>query len=86
MPTFAQRFSGSSDAPGGDIVLNNGPQAKNVYWRTAGKTIIGTGTSFSGNVFAWFELNVLTGARVSGRMLAVTEQVTLDANAVTKAQ
>jgi uncharacterized protein YjdB len=76
----------TSGAPGGDIVLINGAQAKNVYWRTAGATVIGTGTSFSGNVFAWSQVNVLTNASVSGRLLAVTEQVTLDANAVTKAQ
>tara|TARA_R110000737_G_scaffold18342_2_gene36331 strand:+ start:5267 stop:7669 length:2403 start_codon:yes stop_codon:yes gene_type:complete len=75
----------TSGAPGGDIVLINGAQAKNVYWRTAGATVIGTGTSFSGNVFAWSQVNVLTNASVSGRLLAVTEQVTLDSNAVTKA-
>ncbi|WP_434930268.1 ice-binding family protein [Shewanella sp. HL-SH5] len=75
----------TSGAPGGDIVLINGAQAKNVYWRTAGKAVIGTNTSFSGNVFAWSEVNVLTGANVTGRLFAVTDQVTLDANAVTKA-
>ncbi|UJF21444.1 ice-binding family protein [Shewanella sp. OMA3-2] len=75
----------TSGAPGGDIVLINGAQAKNVYWRTAGKTVIGTNTSFYGNVFAWSEVNVLTGANVTGRLFAVTDQVTLDANAVTKA-
>jgi hypothetical protein len=75
----------TSGAPGGDIVLINGAQAKNVYWRTAGKTVIGTNTSFSGNVFAWSEVNVLTGASVTGRLFAVTDQVTLNANAVTKA-
>ncbi|RPA62997.1 DUF3494 domain-containing protein [Shewanella frigidimarina] len=75
----------TSGAPGGDIVLINGAQAKNIYWRTAGKTVIGTNTNFSGNVFAWSEVNVLTGANVTGRLFAVTDQVTLDANAVTKA-
>ncbi|MEM5505844.1 Ig-like domain-containing protein [Shewanella frigidimarina] len=75
----------TSGAPGGDIVLINGAQAKNVYWRTAGKTVIGTNTHFSGNVLAWSEVNVLTGANVTGRLFAVTDQVTLDANAVTKA-
>ena len=76
----------TSGAPGGDIVLINGAQAKNVYWRTAGATVIGTDTSFFGNVFAWSQINVLTNASVSGRLFAVTEQVTLDSNAVTKAQ
>ncbi len=76
----------TTGAPGGDIVLIGSAQAKNVYWRTAGTTILGTGTTFSGNVFAWPQVNVLTGTSVSGRLFSVTEQVTLDANAVTKAQ
>ena len=75
----------TTGAPGGDIVLIGGAIAKNVYWRTAGTTILGTNTSFSGNIFAWSQVNVLTGASVTGRLFAVTEQVTLDANAVTKA-
>ncbi len=72
-------------APFGEIILSNGAQAKNVYWRTAGTTIIGTDRSFAGNVFAWTQVNVLTKASVTGRLFAVTEQVTLDFNAVTKA-
>jgi uncharacterized protein YjdB len=76
----------TSGAPGGDIVLIGKAQAKNVYWRTAGKTVIGKNTSFFGNVFAWSEVNVLTGASVTGRLFAVTEQVTLDANDITKAK
>jgi uncharacterized protein YjdB len=74
----------TTGAPGGDIVLSNGAQAKNVYWRTAGKTVIGTGTSFAGNVFAWSKVNVLTNAIVTGRLMAVTEEVTLDSNDITK--
>ncbi|MCG6202139.1 ice-binding family protein [Psychromonas antarctica] len=73
----------TTGAPGGDIVLINGAQAKNVYWRTAGKTVIGTDTTFFGNVFAWSEVNVLTNAIVTGRLFAVTNQVTLDSNNLT---
>ena len=75
----------ATGAPGGSIILTGGAQAKNVYWRTAGTTIIGTNTIFQGNVFAWPQINVNTGADVIGRLFSVTEQVTLDANAVTKA-
>jgi uncharacterized protein YjdB len=74
----------TTGAPGGDIALINGAQAKNVYWRTAGKTVIGTDTSFAGNVFAWSKVNVLTNAIVTGRLMAVTEEVTLDSNDITK--
>jgi hypothetical protein len=75
----------ATGAPGGSITLIGGAQAKNVYWRTAGTTTIGTNTIFQGNVFAWPQINVNTGADVIGRLFSVTEQVTLDANAVTKA-
>lgn len=76
----------TTGAPGGTVNLIGGAQAKNVFWRTAGTTIIGTGTVFQGNVIAWPQINVLTGASVMGRLFSVTEQVTLDANTVSKAR
>jgi hypothetical protein len=72
----------TTGAPGGNIVLQNGALAKNVFWRTAGKTTLGTNTIFQGNVFSWPEVNVLTDAAVTGRLFSVTEQVTLDSNVV----
>ena len=75
----------TTGAPGGSIVLINGALAKNVYWRTGGATYIGAGTAFKGNVFAWTQINVLSGASVTGRLFGLTNQVTLIANAVTKA-
>ncbi len=75
----------TTGAPGGSIALIGGAQAKNVYWRTAGTTELGTNTIFSGNVFAWTQINVRTDATVTGRLFAVTEQVTLESNNVTKA-
>ncbi len=75
----------TTGAPYGNIVLDNDAQAKNVYWRTAGTTVIGAGTSFQGNVFSWTQVNVLSGAGITGRLFAVTEQVTLIADTVTKA-
>jgi hypothetical protein len=75
----------TTGAPYGNIVLTNGALAKNVYWRTAGTTIIGEGTAFYGNVFAWEQVNVLAGANITGRLFSVNEQVTLIADTVTKA-
>lgn len=69
----------------GNIFLDNGAQAKNVYFRTAGTTIIAAGTTFYGNVFATTQVNVLAGAKVTGRLFAVTDRVTLISNVVTKA-
>ena len=75
----------NTGAPFSKIWLDNGAQAKNVYWSSAGETVIGTNTAFSGNVFAQTQVRVLTGASVVGRLFALTGQVTLDANNVTKA-
>jgi hypothetical protein len=76
----------TTGAPGGNITFVGGVgQAKNVFWRTAGITTIGAGTSFIGNVFAATKVVVVTGASVTGRLFGITDRVTLDANAVTKA-
>jgi Ca2+-binding RTX toxin-like protein len=69
----------------GSIVLDNGAQAKNVYWRVAGVTAIAAGTTFYGSVFNWAQVNVLAGAHITGRLFSVNEQVTLIADTVTKA-
>ena len=69
---------------GGNILLENGALAKNVYFRVAGITVIGS-ASFYGNVFSWQQVNVLAGANITGRLFSVNEQVTLIADTVTKA-
>lgn len=69
----------------GNIVLDNGAQARNIYWRSAGITTIAAGTTFYGNVFAFSQVNVLAGAIITGSLFAVTDQVTLISDAVTKA-
>ncbi len=73
----------STGAPGGNIDLIGGAQAKNVFWRTAGVATIGTNTIFQGNVFSWPQVNVRTDAAVTSRLFSVTEQVTLESNNVT---
>jgi hypothetical protein len=75
----------TTGAPGGSISLDNGALAKNVYFRTGGFTVIGAGTAFYGNVFAWSQVNVLAGANITGRLFGLTDQVTLISDTVTKA-
>ena len=75
----------TTGAPGGNIILANEAQAKNVYWRSAGIAAIGEGTTFYGNVFAWEQVNVTAGAAITGRLFSVNEQVTLISDTVTKA-
>jgi len=75
----------TTGAPGGSIILENGALAKNVYFRTGGTTVVGAGTFFKGNIFAWSQVNLLAGANLTGSMFAVTEQVTMISSTVTKA-
>lgn len=75
----------TTGAPGGSIILTGGALAKNVYWRTAGITTIAANTAFKGTVVATTQVNVLSGAAITGSLFAVTDRVTLISNAVTKA-
>jgi hypothetical protein len=69
---------------GGNIVLTNGAQAKNVYWRTAGNTSLAA-TNFSGTVVASPTVAVSSTVTVSGSLFAMTNQVTLIGDTITKA-
>ena len=76
----------TTGAPSGAVSFVSGVgQAKNVYWRTGGGTVIEAGITFLGNVFAQTQVNVLAGANVTGSLYAVTDQVTLGDATVTKA-
>lgn len=70
-------------APSGAIILQNGAQAKNVYFVTGGKTVIEAGRSVYGNIFSFEQINLLDSATITGRLYSVNEQVTLISNAVT---
>jgi len=77
----------TTGAPGGSIDFVGGVgQAKNVFWRVAGVTTIGAGTSFIGNVYNYANVNVLSGASVLGSLYSTTASVTLIADTITKAQ
>jgi len=73
-------------APGGNIILANGAKAKNVYWRTAGNTMIAGAKNFAGNVFAAPMIAVGNAAVINGRLFAMTDQVTLIGDTVTMGQ
>jgi hypothetical protein len=64
------------------VTLSGGAQAKNVFWQVSGKTTLGPGANFSGNLLSQTLISVGTGATVTGRLLAQTA-VTLDAARIT---
>jgi hypothetical protein len=64
------------------ITLQNGAQAKNIFWVVAGSgAVLGTNVDFSGNILCKTLISVNTGGKVTGRLLAQTA-VTLNASTV----
>jgi subtilisin family serine protease len=70
-------------ASASSILLTNGGSPGNVFWQVGSSATLGTGTSFAGNILAVASITVTTGARVTGRTLAMNGAVTLDTNTVT---
>ncbi|MDP2052742.1 MAG: ice-binding family protein [Acidobacteriota bacterium] len=71
-------------ATASSVVLINGAQACNVFWRVGSSATLGTSTSFVGNILARTSITANTSATVSGRLLAQDGAVTLDSNTVTR--
>lgn len=62
---------------GGNILLTNGAQAKNVFWQVGTSATIGDNTSFKGNILALTSITMNSGANAEGRMLARNGAVVL---------
>ncbi|KVV13621.1 Ig-like domain-containing protein [Flavobacterium sp. TAB 87] len=70
---------------GGNVILTNGAQAKNIYWQTGSSATIGDYTSFKGNVLALTSITMGSHATAVGRMLASNGAVVMtDTNTITK--
>lgn len=70
---------------GASILLSNGAQACNVYWRILEDATIETGVDFVGTVIAGSDIWVRTGAVIDGQLLAGAlgaGEVTLDHNTI----
>ena len=70
--------SGSSS-----VGLINGAQARNVYFQVGTSATLGSGSSFTGNILAYSAITAVGGTTVNGRLLALTEAVTMDTNGIT---
>jgi hypothetical protein len=79
----AQNFS-TQGGPGGNIVLVNGAQAKNIYWIIGDSVTIGSGTSFNGNVLATNAIALNLGANLKGRLFSQNGSVSLSTNIINK--
>lgn len=80
-----QAGSGLTVASGATVLLRNGAQACNVYWKVGSDATIETGARFSGTVVAASSIWVRTGAVIDGQLLAGAlgaGEVTLDHNVI----
>lgn len=67
-------------ASSSSVILINGAQPCNVFWRVGSSATLGTTTTFVGNILAQASITLNTGATVRGRALAQSGAVTLDSN------
>jgi uncharacterized repeat protein (TIGR01451 family) len=62
---------------GGNVILTNGAQAKNVFWQVGISATLGDYTDFKGNVLALTSITLNSGANIEGRLLARNGAVSL---------
>lgn len=74
-------------ASNSSVVVINGADACNIYWKIGSSATLGTTTAFKGNILALASITLNTGATIEdGRALARTGAVTLDTNVITAPQ
>jgi Ice-binding-like len=77
--------SSLTTASNSSVVMINGGQPCNAYWKIGSFATLGTSTAFIGNIVALTNISLTSGAKVSGRVLARNGAVTLDNNTVSGA-
>ena len=70
-------------ADAAQVVLANGAEACSVFWRISKQVTIGKTVQFYGTVIAGSAITMSTASTLTGRALAQTAGVHLDANAIT---
>ncbi len=70
-------------ADAAQVVLANGAEACGVFWRISKQVTIGKTVKFYGTVIAGTAITMSTGSTLTGRALAQTAGVMLDANTIT---
>jgi hypothetical protein len=80
---FIFQVDASLDTTSGrQVVLAGGAQAANVFWQVAGGVSLGSTSRFEGTLLASEQVAVGTGATVVGRLVSLTDGVTLDSAAL----
>jgi hypothetical protein len=65
-----------------EMVLTNGALASDVFWKVGSSAIFQSGSSVVGTVMAYASIDVITGAKVEGRLFALNAAVNLDSNKI----
>ncbi len=65
------------------VILINGAQAKNVFWKIDGAVNLAAGSIFNGTIISASTINLYTGAIINGRALTTAGDYTTSANDVT---
>lgn len=75
--------SSLTTASASSVLLINGAQGGNVFWRVGSSATLGTTTSFAGDILAQASITLNTGASITcGAAWARTGAVTLDTNTI----
>ena len=62
------------------VILINGAQAKNVFWRVDGSGAVGAGSEFAGTLMTSAAIGVGANSSFNGRALALTGAITTNSN------
>ena len=73
-------------ASSSQVVMSGGGNGVNVFWACGTAATLGTNTNFVGNIIASTSVSMTTGATNTGRLIALTGAVTLDANNAVSSQ
>jgi hypothetical protein len=68
--------------PGRQVHLTNSAQADHVFWAVSGYCSLDTTVQMAGNIMAWSQITFNTGAKLEGRALALTADITFLANTI----
>jgi len=79
-----QIASSLTTTPGRKVILAGGAQAANIFWQVGSLCSLNTTTSFKGTIIAGTQITMNTGAVLVGRAFALTAQVTMLSNSITK--
>ena len=64
------------------VILMNGAQAKNVYWKVSGATLINDNSIFNGTIVGTGAITLNTGDSMSGRAMTINGAVNINASYV----